>query len=393
MVKTLDRRRFLTLGAASAGCVMGCGGRDSQPVAIDSPRSMRYRELGATGLVVSEVAFGAHGVDNPVLMAAALELGINAFTTSGRYMDGREEEALGEALRRIGPPREDVVILTGNPVHRGDTVESIVGEVDASLRRLGTDHIDVYYNAQVESPNDVLFEPLFEAFSRVREAGKVRALALSGHHGGMQDCLEAGIEAGHYDMFFTKYDFVSYPDQDEILARAAGQGIGTMVFKVNAGNRGHEVQDLEAGGLSFQQASLKWALTRDFIASVAVTFTNFDTIRECVEAVGRPIDRAEVAMLRRYADEMRHRYCRFCAECESSCPQQVAIADINRHEMYLSCYDRREEALSWYKRLPRERSASACLRCSGWCDRACPFGREVRSNLIAAHRLLEERDV
>lgn len=393
MAETIDRRRFLKLGTATAGLALGCGQSNPGPPPDDAPLEMRYRPLGATGLEVSEISFGAHGVDNPPLMAAALEVGINCFCTSGRYMDGREEEALGEAMARIGTPREKIVILTGNPPPSkpGDTVESISADIDASLRRLRTDYLDVYCNAQVESTSDVLVEPLFEAFERAKKAGKVRHLALAGHHGGMQEFLEAGIECGQYEVFFTKYDFVSYPEQDEILNRAAAQGIGTMVFKVNAGNRKHEIKDLEAGGLSFHQATLKWALGQPEVASVAVTLTNFDHIRESAAAVGTGLVTAEAAMLRRYADEMRQRYCRFCTTCETDCPHGVAVAEIMRYEMYFSCYGREKEAMLLYRQLPDMATAAACADCQGPCNTACPFDREVRAGLLDAHARLDLR--
>jgi len=390
MVETIDRRRFLELGAATAGAALGCRRDTAGAPPDDVPLTMRYRPLGATGLEVSEIAFGAHGVDNASMMAAALEAGINTFCTSGRYMDGREEQALGEAIARIGTPRDKVVILTGNPPPgAGDTVESISADIDASLRRLRTDVVDIYCNAQVESPSDVLAEPLFEAFERAKKAGKVRHLAIAGHHGGMQDCLEAGIECGRYDVFFTKYDFVSYPEQDEILNRAAAKGIGTMVFKVGAGNRRHEIKDLEKGGLSFHQATLKWALGHPEVASVAVTFTNFDRIRESVAAVGSGLTAAETAMLRRYADEMAHRYCRFCTTCEAACPHGVAVAQIMRFEMYFSCYGREKEAMRRYRELPEAATAAVCADCHGSCNTACPFGREVRAGLLDAHTRLD----
>ena len=392
MAKTIDRRRFLKLGTATAGLALGCGQSNPAPPPDDGPLTMRYRPLGATGLEVSEIAFGAHGVDNASLMAAALEAGINTFCTSGRYMDGREEEALGEAMARIGVPRDQVVILTGNPPPKpGETVDSILKDMDASLKRLGTDHIDIYCNAQVESPDDVLAEPLFEAFERAYKAGKVRNLGIAGHHGGMQECLEAGIDCGQYQVFFTKYDFVSYPEQDEILNRAAAQGIGTMVFKVGAGNRKHEIKDLEQDGLSFHQATLKWALGRPEIASVAVTLTSFDQIQNSVAAIGERLKTAETAMLRRYADEMRHRYCRFCTTCEAGCPHGVAVAEVMRYEMYFNCYGRKSEATRLYRELPENVSASACADCWGPCDTVCPFGREVREGLLDAHARLDLR--
>ena len=93
-------------------------------------------------------------------------------------------------------------------------------------------------------------------------------------------------------------------------------------------------------------------------------------------------------MLRRYADEMRDRYCRFCAGCESSCPHGIAIADINRFWMYFAHYDRQREARQLYAALPRRRSAAACEECTAPCDAACPFHRPVRAELVEAHRRL-----
>lgn len=388
MGTTVDRRAFLKLSAASAGAAIGCRGRGSDGEESAAPPAMRYRRLGATGLEVSEVAFGAHQVENPTLMAAALEAGINTVCTSGGYRDGREETAFGEAMARIGVPRDKVVILTGTDLRPNETVESWLTALEASLRRLRTDFLEIYYNAMVQTPDQVRSEVLFEAFERARQAGKVRHLGVSGHHGGLQDCLEAALESGRYDVFFTKYDFVSYPDQDRILRRAAERGIGTMVFKTNAGNRQKEIKDLEAGGLSFKQATIRWALSNPDVASVAVTMNTFDDIDQAVAAVGSGLDAAEVAMLRRYADEMYDKYCRFCATCEASCPHGVAVADVMRYAMYFQYYSREKEAMGLYGELPPSATAAACRGCAGDCDGACPFGRQVRAGLVDAHRRL-----
>jgi aryl-alcohol dehydrogenase-like predicted oxidoreductase len=391
MGMTIDRRRFLTLGAASAGAALGCHDRALEHESTTAPQGMRYRQLGSTGLEVSEVSFGAHGIDNPALMAAALEAGINTFCTSGGYLDGREETALGEAMARIGVPRDRIVILTGTDLRPDATVESWLADLDASLERLRTDHVDLFYNAMVRTPADVRSEVLFEAFDRARRAGKVRHLAVSGHHGGLQECLEAALDSGRYEMFFTKYDFVSYPDQDQLLRRAAQRGIGTMVFKTDAGGRQGEIKDLEAGGLSFRQATIRWALSNPDVASVAVTMTSFDRIDEAVAAVGSGPSEAELAMLHRYADEMYDQYCRFCATCENSCPGNVAVADVMRYAMYFTSYGREKEAMRLYRELPARATAETCRDCSGPCDRACPFGRQVRAGLIDAHDRLSWR--
>jgi predicted aldo/keto reductase-like oxidoreductase len=208
----------------------------------------------------------------------------------------------------------------------------------------------------------------------------------------MQACLNAAIDDGQIEVFFIKYDFVSYPDQDEILRRAAERGIGSIVFKTNAGARHHEIEDLEAGGLSFPQATVKWALTHPYVSSVAISMTNFDVIRQYSVAAATPLSAAEAAMLHRYAEEMYDRYCRFCRECEATCPHGVAIADINRYAMYFAGYGREKRAMQLYRSLPQRWTAATCGDCSGPCDGACPFGRRVRAELLDAHRSLSFRE-
>lgn len=384
----VDRRSLLRLGAAGAAlAAVGCAREGSQG-GETPPAPMRYRRLGATGLSVSEIAFGAHGVDSAGLMRAALEGGITTFCTSGSYQDGREERALGDALRAAGATREKVVILTGEEVRRGASVARVLDAIDASLRRLGTPYIDVFLWGMVCSPGDLEVPALYEAFDRARTAGKVRHLGLSGHCGGMQPCLEAALAGGRFEVFFIKHDFVSYPDLAGVLARASAQGVGTLVFKTTAGNRQREIRDLEAGGLSFRQATWRWALGSPDVASVAVTMTNFRILREALAAPGAPLSTAEKAMLDRYAREMGSRYCRFCTTCEARCPHGVAVADVMRYAMYFDGYRREKEAMRLYRGLPAGRRAAACASCEGPCDGACPFGREVRSGLVGAHERL-----
>lgn len=385
---TMDRRRFLQLAAATSGLALwGCGPgtKEKSPT---GGTGMRYRALGKTGLKVSELTFGAHGVDNAPLMRAAIDAGVTTFFTSGEYLDGREEASLGRAIRAVGVRRNDLVIVTGITMRPGTPKQRILDSIDRSLRRLGTDHIDVYGTFEVCTPSDVRVDEWFDAIEEAKRAGKVGHMALSGHCGGMQACLNAAIEDGRFEVLLFKYDFVSYPDQAEILRRAAQRGMGAIVFKVNAGNRAKEVKDLEAGGLSFRQATVKWALGNPDVSSVAATITNFDEIKELTTAVGAKLSRSEVDMLRRYRDEMAGQYCRFCRTCAARCPHGVAVADVMRYAMYFKYYGREKEAMRRYRALPGGRSASACVQCAGHCDAGCPFGRRTRDGLVEAHHLL-----
>ncbi|MEJ2189890.1 MAG: aldo/keto reductase [Acidobacteriota bacterium] len=388
----IDRRRFLALGAAASGLAVGaCDHRES--ISSDyATAGMGYRSLGGTGLEVSEIAFGGDGPENPSLLIAAMDAGINVVFTSPRYRDGRAQASIGRAIAELGSRRDDLIVFSGTGLTRNTSKQDILDTIDGSLRRLRTDHIEIFGVFQVETPQDLAFDPLYEAFAEARAAGKVGHLGLTGHSGGMQQCLEAAIEDGRFEVFLIKYDFVSYPDQDRILRRASEQGIGTMVFKTGAGNREQEIRDLEKNGLSYRQATVRWALTNPDVASVCIRVTNFNQIHEFVGAVGSPLSRAEIAMLRRYAEDMYASYCRFCRSCEAGCPHGVSVADINRYAMYFK-YDRRDkDAMQLYDQLPEHRSAAACASCTGLCEEGCPFGRNIRDELVEANRLLRFRE-
>src|SRR6185369_2716685 len=128
---------------------------------------MRYNRLGNTGLLVSELAFGtmtfggsgdtwramgaldhAHSRE---LLRIALEAGVNLIDTADAYAEGESEKILGQSLRDLGIAREEVLIATKvfgpmgpGPNSCGNSRGHILNAVDASLRRLQTDYIDIY---------------------------------------------------------------------------------------------------------------------------------------------------------------------------------------------------------------------------------------------------------
>jgi aryl-alcohol dehydrogenase-like predicted oxidoreductase len=159
---------------------------------------MEYTRLGATGLEVSRICLGcmSFGVPDrgnhtwtldedasrPVLQRA-LELGVNFLDTANVYSDGTSEEIVGRALRDL-TRREDVVLAT--KVHgacvpartaAGLSRKAIMTEIDASLRRLGTDHVDLYQIHRWDPHTPV--EETMEALHDVVKAGKARYLGAS----------------------------------------------------------------------------------------------------------------------------------------------------------------------------------------------------------------------
>lgn len=381
----MDRRSFVRLGAVSTGMAIGGVSLAEGSEEKETSGGMKYRPLGKTGLKVSEIAFGTYGFNNPELLSAALDAGINLICTCADYQDGRAEEAVGKA---IGKRRDDLIIFTGTGIRRGTTKEKILATLDTSLKRLGTDRVEIFRTHSIDDPDRVRIDELFEAFEEAKKAGKALHLGLSGHGRNLQSCLNAAVDDGRFEAILCRYDFSSYSDQQKIFNRAAKKGIGTVVFKISAGERQKEIKDLETGGLSFRQATVKWALSNPDVSSVCAAITNFDQIKEYCGAVGKKLGRAEIEMLQRYAGWVYDKYCRNCGTCEASCPHGVAVADVMRYAMYFKYYGREKDSMKLYASLPRERIAAACLSCDGPCQGACPYGRKVRDGLVEAHEML-----
>jgi predicted aldo/keto reductase-like oxidoreductase len=389
--KPVNRRSFLKLGAAATGAAIGKTAIAGEPVEPPPREHLRYRPLGRTGLHVSEVSFGSFGFRKPTLLYTALDEGINLICTSADFEEGAVEKRIGAVLSDIGSRRDDLVVLTGTKIRRTDTKRDILDAIDGSLRRLRVDHVDVFKTHDVESPEVLLHDELFEAFDSAKRTGKVGHLALSGHTGSMQTVLNAALEDGRFEVFQIKYDFASYLFAYDILLRAVRKGIGTIAFKTHAGYRQDEINDLEAEGWSFQQATVKWALGHPAVASVCVDVSSFASMDELLSASGAELTDAETAMLERYRNEMYDRYCRFCRSCEVSCPHGVSIADVNRFAMYFKYYGREKDSMQLYSNLGEHRGAAACAGCSGLCEGGCPFGRRIHPELVEAHENLSFR--
>ena len=159
---------------------------------------MDYVKLGKTGLKVSRLCLGCmtYGIpergahpwtlgeeESRPFLARALELGINFFDTSNSYSDGTSEEILGRALRDLAR-RDEVVIATKvffptrkGPNGRGLSRKAILTEIDASLRRLGTDYVDLYQTHRWDYETPI--EETLEALHDVVKAGKARYIGAS----------------------------------------------------------------------------------------------------------------------------------------------------------------------------------------------------------------------
>ena len=159
---------------------------------------MEYTRLGRTGMEVSRICLGCMTYGDPTrgthswtlpeeqarpFLQRALELGINFFDTANTYSDGSSEEILGRAIRDFAN-RDDVVIATKVffPMHKGHNArglsrKAIMANIDASLKRLGMDYVDLYQIHRWDDHTPI--EVTLEALHDVIKAGKARYIGAS----------------------------------------------------------------------------------------------------------------------------------------------------------------------------------------------------------------------
>jgi aryl-alcohol dehydrogenase-like predicted oxidoreductase len=219
---------------------------------------MRYRLLGRSGLYVSEIClgtmtYGGKGRWAPIgrlgvpeaqaQIKSAFDAGINFIDTANVYSEGDSERIVGEALFNLKLPREDLVIATKVRVRMGPgpnrvglTRMHIMNEVDASLRRLALDHIDLY---QIHGVDQVApLDQTLRALEDLVRAGKVRYIGLS-NHAAWQIMKGLGIsEREGWNRFESIQAYYSIAGRDlerEIVPVALDQGLSVLVWSPLAG--------------------------------------------------------------------------------------------------------------------------------------------------------------
>jgi aryl-alcohol dehydrogenase-like predicted oxidoreductase len=261
---------------------------------------MQYVRLGSTGLKVSRICLGTMTYGTPrwrewvlddqasrPFIRAALEKGINFFDTADMYSDGASEEVLGRALKDFAR-RDQVVVATKvfNPMgpgvnDRGLSRKHILDAIDASLKRLGMDHVDLYqiHRFDYETP----IEETMEALDAVVQAGKARYIGASSMFAWQFARMLAVSDRKALSRFVTMqnhYNLVYREEEREMLPLCREEGIGVLPWSPLA--RGLLTGRRKRGA----PAETVRGKTDDYAAKL-YTEADFDVVERAVDLAGR----------------------------------------------------------------------------------------------------------
>ncbi|MBJ6723448.1 aldo/keto reductase [Geomesophilobacter sediminis] len=385
--KGIGRRDFLKVGLVGTTSAL-LGGRAlaeaAESLAATKPAPFPepvYRTLGRTGLKVSVVSFGAMLTPEPEVIRVALEHGVNYVDTARKYMSGKNEEIVARAIKG----RRDKVFLATKTLPDSKSRADIVRDVEASLKALGTDHIDVIQLHNLTERDRIFVPETREALLTLKKQGKVRFFGVTTHKN-QAEVLNALVDDKDrfFDTCLVAYNFKSDPVVGEAIARAAAAGIGIVAMKSQAG--GYQTDAL--GKISPHQAALKWVLQNPHVSNAIPGIKDMSQLRENIAVMGMSFKYADRRILERYAEAVEPFYCSFCGSCEKGCPRGVEIGTVNRALMYAEGgYRDHALARATYAELSPSANAASCVDCAS-CTARCVNGLDIPVKMDRARQLL-----
>lgn len=376
---------------------------------------MRYRELGRTGLRVSEIGFGGEWMDGTAEQARSV---VDAAEASGVNVldcwmpDPTRRSNLGDAL--LG--RRERWVIQG---HLGSTwkggqyvrtrdLEQVRPAFEDLLERFHTDYMDLGMIHYVDRPaefEELMGDSPFMGYVReLRAAGTVRHVGLSTHNPEVARLAVLSPEVEMilfsvnpaFDMMPATDDLDAYfdergeaaaadgmtPERAELYALAEETGTGITVMKGYMGGRLFDATQSPFGVALTPVQCLHYALTRPAVASVMVGFSTPEHVAEAVAYEGASDAEKDYASV--LAGAPRHAYlgsCTYCGHC-APCPRGIDIASVNKFLDLASSYDAVPDSLREHYRALGA-TAADCIACRA-CEGRCPFGVHVAERMAAA---------
>lgn len=392
MKRTITRHTFLTTGVTGVLASGLIAGAELAAVSLfprrifaqDKKKEIHlvYRELGSTGLKVTEVAFGVMNTRDPELIKAGFDAGINYFDTAHGYMNGVNEQVLGEVLKKAG--RNKAYIAT--KVHCKDRNAVEVRQMmELSLKRLQTDYVELMFMHMPQNSSEIMAEEHMKVFEKAKKDGLCRFIGVSSHKN-QAETINTAVDSKFWEAVLVGYNYQSPESVTTAIERARKAGLAVIAMKTQA-NGGYP--DHKMGEISSQQAALKWVLQHKDVDTAIPGVRNFEQFAENVAVMGMKMSFFDRRTLYKHAESLKGKYCRGaagCTECSGQCPFGVDICDLNRCLGYAHGYGDLALARENYERLPLSSRVERCSNCDE-CLVKCANGIDLSDTVHRAREL------
>jgi len=408
----IDRRNFLramgTAGLAPAFVPLATGLAAARDKAAEKTQKPQYpqvptRVLGKTGVKVPCLSLGGtfNFVEKQIILRKSLQWGVSFWDTAEGYAGGNSELGIGKFLAENSEARKKLFIVT--KAAGAITIADAEERLQASLKRMNTKYIDLYYIMD-RIPgrgysNHGLSDPAYltdELRQWVRSAKKRKLIRFFGFstHKNMAKCLAAAARLGWIDAIMTTYSFriMQDPELQASIDACHKAGIGLIAMKTQG--RPQEKIETEKDkklaahflqrGFTEGQAKVKAVLQDKRISSACVGMENVGILTENVAAVldKTKLTRADIEVLKEYAEATCSGYCAGCAYiCDSALADAPYVSDIMRYLMYYNSYGRHDEARELFAQIPdnvRNRLLNMDYRLAeARCPQHLPIGKLV----------------
>ncbi len=383
--RRIDRRSFLHKAAQSVAAGLGMpvffGDRFRWPTRFCDTQVMNntfvpeYSPLGRTGLELSTVGYGAMRTRDPAIIHRAIDLGVNYIDTAHSYMDGYNEVVVGKVLKTR---RKETYVATKVHIDRAD---SMMASVEASLKSLKTDYVDIIQLHDLKRVSQLRDEGALRVLQKVKEEGKARFVGFTTHRNQIE-LLRAAAQMDVYDMILVAYNFKSPDELGSVIHQTADSGIGIVAMKTQAGGyKSHRM-----GNVSPHQAALRWVLQNPGVTAAIPSMVTYAQLEEDIRAMGTRMGWIDRKTLHRYGQAIDDLFCRMCDACRTGCPQDVDVFNVNRALMYADGYHDTKLAMDTYRQISQSRRPDACLAC-GRCLVRCRYGLNVHEKMKRAAAL------
>jgi predicted aldo/keto reductase-like oxidoreductase len=398
-----NRRDFLKkaaaigLGAAVGGTALQRPRQASAQIAL--PKGpMPRRPFGRSGIKVSTLSLGGMFdiLNNRLMLAKALEWGIDYWDTAEGYGGGRSEEGIGRWFARNPDTRKQVFLVSKLSLRRGT---DFTPRLEACLKRLHTDYIDLLFVHGIRGIDDM--DPRLESWSQaMKKAGRLRLFGFS-THANMQDCLEGAARLPWIDgiMFTYNYRLMHEPRMKAAVEACYRAGIGLTAMKTQGGGpvMSDSESELEMAGRFMQkgfthhQAKLMAVWEDKRIASICSQMPNLTIMATNAVAAADQIRLAQSDrnLLAQYDRETCSDYCAGCGRlCSEALGKKVPINDVMRCLMYVHSYQDLMLARSTFEMLPAKTRALLAQLDFSEAERSCPRNLPIGQMMREATKLL-----